>query len=114
MTFDFDLTDNSPEVLAAKEQAVIRFLTEAGLHLEGQSKKELENHPRRIDTGNLRNSIANQVVGSEAVYVGTNVEYGIYVHEGTRRMEANRFLTNAFIRNADQIQRKLKEALEGD
>lgn len=107
--------DHSREAIDGKNAAILRFLTEAGLHLEGEAKEELENPPRRIDTGNLRNSIANQVVESEdAVYVGTNVEYGIYVHEGTRNMAANRFLRNAFEKNADQLKSKLQEALEGN
>lgn len=72
--------DHSREAIDAKNAAILRFLTEAGLHLEGEAKEELENTPRRVDTGNLKNSIANQVVQNEdAVYVGTNVEYGVYV-----------------------------------
>lgn len=106
--------DHSREAIEAKNAAILRFLTEAGLHLEGEAKEELENTPRRVDTGNLKNSIANQVVQDEdAVYVGTNVEYGIYVHEGTVRMAPNRFLKNAFERNAGQLKDKLKEELEG-
>ena len=109
------IVDNSKEVIAVKDAAVIKFLTEAGLHLQGQSAKELENDPRRIDTGNLRNSISFEVVESEkACYVGTNVEYGPYVHEGTRRMAPNRFLKNAFDRNEDQIKQKAQEALKGE
>lgn len=37
------------------------------------------------------------------VYVGTNVEYAIYVHEGTQKMAANRFIKNAITHNADEI-----------
>lgn len=107
------IEDHSREAIDAKNAAILRFLTEAGLHLEGEAKEELENAPRRVDTGNLKNSIANQVAqDEEAVYVGTNVEYAVYVHEGTTRMEANRFLKNAFERNAKQLKYKLKEALE--
>ena len=113
MNFDFSLDDNSAEVLKAKEEAVYKFLNEAGLHLMGESALELENDPRRIDTGNLRNSITFAVPSNEEVDVGTNVEYGIYVHEGTRKMRANRFLRNAFEKNMDQLESKLKEALEG-
>lgn len=107
--------DESGKIIEAKDAAIMRFLLEAGLHLEGEAKEELERHPRRIDTGNLRNSIANQVVQDEsAVYVGTNVEYGIYVHEGTRRMEANRFLRNAFMRNEKQLEDRLRDAMNGE
>jgi hypothetical protein len=34
------------------------------------------------------------------------------VHEGTSRMDANRFLKNAVERNKDQIDSYIKEALE--
>lgn len=109
------IEDHSREAIDAKNAAIVKFLTEAGLHLEGEAKEELENAPRRVDTGNLKNSVANQVApDEEAVYVGTNVEYGIYVHEGTVRMDPNRFLKNAFERNAGQLKDKLKEALDGE
>ena len=110
---DFKMESHADEVKSAEERAVERFLTEAGLHLAGESQRELENNPRRIDTGNLRNSISSQVEASErAVYVGTNVEYGMYVHEGTMYMEANRFLKNAFERNESQIQRNAQAQLQ--
>ena len=112
MAVDFEMESNVKEVQSAKDRAIGKFLTEAGLHLTGESQRELENNPRRIDTGNLRNSITSQVETAErAVYVGTNVEYGIYVHEGTMYMAANRFLKNAFERNESQIQAKAKADL---
>ena len=112
MAVDFEMESNVKEVQSAKDRAIEKFLTEAGLHLTGESQRELENNPRRIDTGNLRNSITSQVETAErAVYVGTNVEYGIYVHEGTMYMAANRFLKNAFERNESQIQAKAKANL---
>ena len=112
MAIEFEMESNVKEVQSAKDRAIEKFLTEAGLHLAGESQRELENNPRRIDTGNLRNSITSQVETAErAVYVGTNVEYGIYVHEGTMYMAANRFLKNAFERNESQIQAKAKAGL---
>ena len=108
-----EIKDHSKEYMDALDNALSVALEKIGLHIEGESKEELENTPRRIDTGNLRNSINYQVDEKEkAVYIGTNVEYAIYVHEGTSRMEANRFLTNAVDRNRDQIDQLLKEAME--
>ena len=43
-----------------------------------------------------------------SVYVGTNVEYAPYVHEGTARMTPNHFLRNACERNQAQILNILK------
>lgn len=105
--------DNTKEVLAAKREAVERILEAVGLHLEGEAKDELENDPRRVDTSRLKNSITHVVDMSEpAVYVGTNVEYAPYVHFGTRRMEKNEFIKNAFVRNEDQIRRYVENGLK--
>ena len=112
MGVKIEFKSNAKEVKAAKDRAIETFLNECGLHLSGEAARELENNPRRVDTGNLRNSISYDVAPSEkAVYIGTNVEYGIYVHEGTRFMAANRFLKNACRRNEKQIQQKAKAAL---
>ena len=40
--------------------------------------------------------------GDESVYIGTNVEYALYVHEGTRKMAANRFLRDAIKGHEDE------------
>lgn len=111
-----EVTDNSAEVLAALERAAEKALTEAGMYVEGQAKLEIESDPRRVDTGNLRNSITSDVdMGDKTVTIGTNVEYAIYVHEGTRRLQpANRFLRNAVQNNIDQIQSFIKSTLSGD
>lgn len=94
------ITDNTQQFKAAMDDAVNRALEAIGIQAEGYAKLELENSPRRVDTGNLRNSITHSVNNDEnAVYIGTNVEYGIYVHEGTVKMEANRFLKNAVEKN---------------
>lgn len=141
-------TDNSGKVkqdLASKVEAILEGI---GVHIEGEAKDELENDPRRIDTGLLRNSISYAVSGeapaigsykadrpdksgeipsgsyngtapedppdAQAVYVGTNVEYGIYVHEGTDRMAPNRFLKNAVERNKDQIKKYIENGLKSN
>lgn len=107
------IINHRDEVERAISQALERALEGVGIFVESEAKDELENDPRRIDTGNLRNSITHDVVESEqAVYVGTNVEYGIYVHEGTVRMSPNRFLKNAVERNADQIKEYIEDALK--
>ena len=107
------IINHRDEVEQAMNQALERALEGVGIFVESEAKDELENDPRRIDTGNLRNSITHDVVESEqSVYVGTNVEYGIYVHEGTVRMSPNRFLKNAVERNTDQIKDYIKDALK--
>lgn len=109
---DVIINDHSDEYKRQLLEQLPPALEAIGIHIEGEAKEELENTPRRIDTGNLRNSITHEVSESEnAVYVGTNVEYALYVHEGTSRMEPNRFLTNAVDRNRDQINQYLMDAL---
>lgn len=70
-----EITDNSKEVSAAIEAAILRGLEKCGLVAEGYAKKLCP-----VDTGNLRNSITHVVdEGGDAVYIGTNSEYGAYV-----------------------------------
>lgn len=108
------IIDNTAEAIRDKDRAVEGALTAVGLFLEGQAKLELESDPRRVDTGNLRNSITSEADGGDkTVQVGTNVEYGIYVHEGTSKMAANRFLRNAFMNNMDSVLSYLREHLSG-
>ena len=108
-----ELKDNSEQFKREMQAKIPAVLEALGIHLEGEAKDELGNSPRRIDTGNLRDSITHQVSESEkAVYIGTNVKYGIYVHEGTQRMAPNRFLKNAVIHNEDQIKNYIKQQLE--
>lgn len=43
--------------------------------------------------------------------VGTNVEYAIYVHEGTDRMAPNRFLKNAMEGNRVELEKIIESVL---
>ena len=75
-----DFVDNSDSFKRELEDKIPAILEAVGIHIEGESKDELENAPRRIDTGNLRNSISHAVDESEpAAYIGTSVDYAIFV-----------------------------------
>lgn len=91
--------DNTKEVIAQKDAAIQTALEAIGLRCARHAAMNIsgaDGHPTRVHTGNLRNSISHQVAGAEeAVYVGTNVEYAVYVHDGTRKMDPNRFLRDA-------------------
>lgn len=107
------INDHSQEYMDEVNRALEAALTGVGMHIEGEAKEELENAPRRVDTGNLKSSINYEVDTSEkAVYIGTDVEYALYVHVGTSRMPPNRYLTNAVEHNLDQITRYLEDALK--
>ena len=74
-----EITDNSKEVSAAIEAAILRGLEKCGLVAEGYAKKLCP-----VDTGNLRNSITHVVDEQEpAAIIGTDSEYGAYVELGT-------------------------------
>lgn len=81
-----------------KSKIFARVFT-VGVKIQNAAKLRLGSAPRRIDTGRLRASIKIKVFTTAqrtaGVRVGTNVEYAIYVHEGTRYMQANRFITDA-------------------
>lgn len=72
---NIDIQDHSAEVSAEIKAALLRGLEKIGLVAEGYAKKLCP-----VDTGNLRNSITHMVdEGGDAVYIGTNSEYGAYV-----------------------------------
>ena len=97
------------------------------MEAEGDAAIEIENDPRHVDTGHLRSTITHMVEGDD-VYIGTNVEYAKYVHEGTGKyavdgggrqdpwfyqgsdgkwhlthgIKPNRFLRNAIEKNTDK------------
>jgi hypothetical protein len=72
-----------------------RYLELRALAVQAASKQRIREVPQRIDTGNLINSIQIRIYyrsGIPIARIGTDVEYSIYVHEGTVYMEANPFL----------------------
>lgn len=64
-----------------------------------------------VDSGNLRKSITHKVEGT-AVYVGTNVEYAPFVHEGTRYQDAQPFLQDAVDQNMDKLVKPFENLLD--
>lgn len=130
--------DNSPYFKKECEEAIQRALEEIGLRMERNAALEIENNPRRVDTGRLRNSITHATHefggttfyadnngnayadgGSLAtpekgeVYVGTNVEYAPYVHDGTWNMAPNAFLKNAVAGHTAEYREILERELKG-
>lgn len=82
------------------------YLTIRALAVQAAAKQRIRQAPQRIDTGNLINSIQIRIYsrnGMPVARIGTDVEYSIYVHEGTTRMEANPFLRDGLIRGMQQF-----------
>lgn len=83
MADDVVFVDNSREILGEFEAACLRALERCGMQAEGYAK-DLVSSPGKSGTGNLRNSLTHRVVDDEkAVYIGTDVEYAIYLELGT-------------------------------
>ena len=112
MNMDFQIkTDNTEQIIAKKNEAVLRALEIIGQVVENSAAGYAP-----VDTGNLRNSITHEVDdGSHIVAIGTNVEYAPYQELGTSRMKAANggrgFLRPAVEDNMEKIQSIFKEEL---
>ena len=83
-----------------------QYLLVRALAVQAAAKVRIREAPQRIDTGNLLNSIQIRIFqrnGVPVARIGTDVEYAIYVHEGTIYMEANPFLRDGLIRGMRQF-----------
>ena len=64
-----------------------------------------------VDTGNLRNSITN-AVDDKSAYVGTNVEYAVYVELPTSRTKAQPFLKPAVTEHSGVYKRIIEDEMK--
>lgn len=104
------IKSNKDELLRALPEQIALGLSMIGEEAEGYAKDECP-----VDTGRLRNSIANKVDKAEqAVYIGTNVEYAVYVEYGdyTHKTGKKHFLRDAAANHADHYESILKAALD--
>lgn len=86
MGFKIVMKDNSADIIELVKKNKERALEAVGAQAEGDVKDEITDLDA-VDTGRLRASIAHQVYG-DSVEVGTDVDYAVYVHEGTGRNTA--------------------------
>lgn len=72
-------------------------------------------HTEIVDTGRLFDSIAATVTRTSdnayQVSVGTDVPYGIYVHEGTRQLKGRPFITDAMTEHYKDIESAIAKTL---
>lgn len=126
-TFDFKLKSNRKEVLRGSEEAVERGLAAIGMRAVTYTHRPKERGGTPVDTGRLRNSIAwataNQGGGGtdapsgggaddRTVIIGTNVEYGEVVEEGTSKRKPAHMLRNALTDGSDEYARIMEAALK--
>ena len=126
-TFKFELKSNRKEVLRCSEEAVERGLAAIGMRAVTYTHRPKERGGTPVDTGRLRNSIAWATAsqgggGTDAplgggaddrtVIIGTNVEYGEVVEEGTSKRKPAHMLRNALADGADEYARIMEAALK--
>ena len=102
----YTFKDNTDEVLSAFEKAKKRGLEAIGLVAEGHAKKITP-----VDTGRLRNSISH-ATDDEAAYIGTNVEYALYVELGSPTIKAHHMLQKAATEHTDEYKRLMEDSMK--
>lgn len=100
------IEDNTSRIVAAIPEALRKGLESIGLVAEGYAKRLCP-----VDTGRLRNSITHVVQG-DAVYIGTNVEYGPHVEMGTSKQRAQPFLKPAASKHGMEYSNIIKDAMK--
>ena len=126
-TFNFELKSNRKEVLRGSEEAVERGLAAIGMRAVTYTHRPKERGGTPVDTGRLRNSIAWATAsqgggGTDApsgggaddrtVIIGTNVEYGEVVEEGTSKRKPAHMLRNALADGSDEYARIMEASLK--
>ena len=104
---NFEVEDHTEEVLDSIERAKARALEKIGLVAEDYAKRLCP-----VDTGGLRNSITH-TTDDEAAYIGTNVEYAVYVEMGTVNTPAQPYLKPAAADHMEKYRSILKSELQG-
>ena len=107
--------NNSAAVRGQFERNKAKALEALGLHGQRRATEEITTLGA-VNTGRLRSSITYQPdAANDQVHVGVgaNVEYGIYVHEGARRMAGRPFLSNAILNHMPEY-REIVEKMMGE
>ena len=141
MAKNIEYRDNTEEVLNALEAAIKRGNEAIGMAAERHAKKRIT-IARAVDTGRLRNSITYALAGEEThvksykankggkdretyiydgtaegkkgsgVYIGTNVEYAVFVENGARGRTAVHFLQDAATGHTDQYKKLMEDSMK--
>ena len=137
MAKNIEYRDNTEAVLSALEAAIKRGNEAIGMTAERHAKKKCP-----VDTGRLRNSITYALAGEEThvksyrankggkeretytyegtadgekgsgVYIGTNVEYSVFVENGAQGRTAVHFLQDAATGHTDQYKKLMEDSMK--
>ena len=110
-------SSNKAAVLAQLAMNKKRALTAMGLIAVEKIQKTMENDSGNYfnkiwDTGTLIGSMASKEINLDAIAVGTNTEYGKWVHNGTARMLARPFIKDALTEKGEEIRAEGAEYLK--
>ena len=126
MAFRIQLSDHAEAVLAQMDANVESALTAMGIKAVGLIVRQMESgyttpHKNRThgttsdggthtairETGDLMRDVSYEVGNSGAgtVDVGNSLEYGVFVHEGTSRLESRPYIRDALTNGAEELQR---------
>ena len=141
MAKNIEYRDNTEEVLSALEAAIKRGNEAIGMTAESHAKKKIT-AAGAVDTGRLRNSITYALAGEEThvksykankggkdretytydgtaegkkgsgVYIGTNVEYAVFVENGAQGRTAVHFLQDAATGHTDQYKKLMEDSMK--
>lgn len=109
MSESVKVKDNTEEFEKTLQNAIERGLEAIGAAAETHAKTNVRDFPR-VDTGRLMNSISHATT-NKAAYIGTNVEYALYVEEGTQKMAAAHYLRNAATQNTEEYKKLLEDSM---
>ena len=102
-----DFIDNSEEIIKEMNKR-----KELALKAIGETAERHAKDITPVDTGRLRNSIANEVEG-DSVYIGTNVEYGPAIELGSRGTGGGvHMLKRAATEHVEEYKALVKQALD--
>ena len=112
MDFKITKTDHASEIISELMGKASRALTACGIAGESNAKIEIT-EMGAVDTGNLRNSIAN-TTDDKMAYIGTNVEYAPFIEYGSSRNPNPRpFLQNAVEYHSDEYHEIIESIMRG-
>ena len=112
MGFTLTVKENNTQViLDALNEKKETCLEALGMAAETYAVTNIENNPRRVDTGTLRDSISHDK-DEDTAYIGTNVDYAIYVELGTRKMSPSHYLKRAVSEHIDEYRNVILAHME--
>lgn len=126
---DFEIKSNVTAVQKICADALQRGLEACGMQAVTLTHRDKLQGGTPVDTGRLRNSIAWAVEDGTsgghdaddtphaqpqpgALVIGTNVEYGVYIEEGTASRPAYHMLRNALVDGQDKFKAIIRASLE--